>query len=43
MKKFLAFNADGTGQLIIVKGVFRKHFYHVVPGVGLVELHVEQL
>lgn len=43
MKKLFAFNADGTTQLVIVKGLLHKHYYHVVPGVGLVELKVEQL
>lgn len=43
MRKLYAFNADGTTQLVIIKGMFRKHYYWVVPGVGLVELKVEQL
>jgi len=43
MKRMLAYNSDGTPALILRIGVFRRHYYHVVPGVGLVELKKEQL
>lgn len=43
MKKIVAYNSDGTLALIIRLGWFTKRYYHVVPGVGLVELKKEQL
>lgn len=43
MKYRVAYNADGTPALFIVRGIFRKRFYHVVPAVGLIELKEEKL